>query len=1043
MPARSWGWTVLLVILPGACQTMVSAKTGPTFYDGARLQVMRENLVRYEWARQYRDNLLEGDGEEKPRRWWNDTRFSVRRWAERDDEFFWRLMPSTRFTKKYPDDRYGISPRHGTAVRQGRAFYHPWNYDPFTRPYKIQDPIDGIWYPSNDFASGDMTTGDCPDDGNGMVIAGERYFPIREYSIATYLNTVVPLMRRLSEAYLLTGDKRLAHKCAVLLCRVADEYPNSTDKADRCQNGPWGRSSGLVTDYIWETFKLTSMALSYDALYDHLGEDQELVAFLQAKGVSVKTPQEVRAYIEEHVFRVGMQALVERVIWGNEGHHQETAMTLALVMDDHDPAHRYNSKELVDWCMYGEGQMAFMMNCSQFRDGGGFESPNYNTIHFDFINAALRFEQLRKLRPEFYRQDAYPDIFAQPKARAMFDYFIDIVLQGRFTPSIGDDGGGTLVPERHERLWSHALGREHYLFGFQKYGDPRYARVLLGEQDELPPGDPFEPYQSEPVLEAARRPEAQMVERSRVLDGYGVAVLTSGEGEQRRALCLNYSNHFHHYQYDNLNLGLYHDYVDHLPDLGYPYTWEYRWEWDSSLLTHNTVTVNETPGTVDCPSGHGFLLAEAGPMHAVSAAHDPYMYDPQHNPEAPPVDRYERTSVLVDVSAEEYYVVDLFLVRGGQQHDQSWHGPICPVERPPLDWKVQPGTVAGPEVSQFAKWTDRWGKERRSALSFLTNVSRATASQPASFTWQLGLEHNNRLRLTVVPVDGPVELILSNGRSPARPPDWKLDYLFVRRTGPEGLLSRFLTVLDTRPGQEPTVSRVEVIKQDPLTLRVTHSHGVDQLVMQVQENVTGEFASRGLALSLSRADQTWQIGQSYRRGTITACDYAANAVTVSGMKGDNLQGRYVRVFTERRSSLYRILQVEPVGPDQVRLHLDATPLLFDVLVTGFENGKLRNGAKVQAWTEREDDSGNLIPWRIWNADAAVVSEDGTTTRRVEATPAGQSVRLADSPSAERLRAEFTDTNGDGRIMAHVYDYAVGATVETPETIGPDVTTPAR
>ena len=284
------------------------------------------------------------------------------------------------------------------------------------------------------------------------------------------------------------------------------------------------------------------------------------------------------------------------------------------------------------------------------------------------------------------------------------------------------------------------------------------------------------------------------------------------------------------------------------------------------------------------------------------------------------------------------------------------------------------------------------------------------------------------LRLNVVPVDGPVELILSSGRSPARPPDWKLDYLFVRRSGVEGLVSRFLTVVDGRPGAQPTVREVEVVKRDPLTVRITHSGGVDEVSLTMRDEVDGVFAPRDLAIALTRSGRTWQIGQAYRRGQITACDYDANTVTVSGLSADNLQGRYGRVYTPQRSSLYRVLEVT-AGDGHVRLKLDQTPLLFDVMVSGFDAGRLRNGAPQWVWNEREDKEGRLIPWGLWNADAAIVSEDGKTVRTVAATPAGTSVLLAGQPQAERLRQEFTDANGDGRIMAHVYDYGVGAAVE--------------
>ncbi len=1000
---------------------------------------MRENLARYEWARQYLANLLEGDGEEQPYRW-GGHRFSVRRWCERDDQFFWQLMPTTTVTKMYPADRYGISPRHGTAVRQGRAFYHPWNYDPYNHPYKVQDPVDGTWYPSNDFGRGDMTSGDCPDDGRGMVINGERFFPVREYAIGTYLDCVVPLMERMSQAYLLGGDAAIAHKCAVLLASVAHEYPNNTDKADRCQKKPWGRNSGIVTDYIWETFKLTSMALTYDALYDAIGEDEELVAFLRARGVPVQTPRDVRRYIEERIFRTGMLALQQHVIHGNEGHHQETAMTLALVMDDHGSGTHPNSQEIVDWCMYGEGAMASVMSNCLFRDGAGFESPGYNTIRLDFISAAEKFEQLRKLHPDLYPHSAYPDIFAHPKARALFDHFIDYVVLQRFGPSIGDHGGGTLVPRHYDQFWQYALSPAKYLFAYRKYGDPRYARVYLGNRDTLPPGRPFEKYDGEAVLAAAQTPAAQLAERTRALDDYGMAVLHSGQGPRARALVLNYSNHFQHCQFDRLNLGLYYQYTDHLPDLGYPFTWEYR-QWDSELFTHNTVVVDECPGKYVCPLGRCHLLAEEGPLHVVTAAHDPYMHDVKYNPGVPPVTLYERTGVLVDVSPEDYYVVDLFAVAGGEQHDQSWHGGLCPMERPPLVWQAQPrGTVAGLEVAQFAKYRDRFGREQSGPLSFLTNVNRTSAEAPARFTWKMGLDYDARLRLTIVPLDGPVELILSSGRSPARPPDFALQYLFVRRTGAPGLQSRFLTVIDTRPGPEPTVREVEVLEREPLTLRITHTQGVDQVVLNVPMPTGGPFAPRELGLSLTRGGRTWQVGRvpgqiapGYQRGTITACDYERNVVTVEGLREDGLAGRFVRLYTDHRSSLYRILQAEGVGATRAKLSLDQTPFLFEVQITDSQAGKVINSLPINAFTEKEDEDGRLRPWRNWNRDAVLVSEDGKHMRRIEGLAGGTSIHLAGAPPADQLREEFADANGDGRIMARVYDYGVGAGVEVAQT----------
>ena len=48
-----------------------------------------------------------------------------------------------------------------------------------------------------------------------------------------------------------------------------------------------------------------------------------------------------------------------------------------------------------------------------------------------------------------------------------------------------------------------------------------------------------------------------------------------------------------------------------------------------------------------------------------------------------------------EVDEERFYVVDFFAVRGGHQHDQSWHGMYVEPETPDLDWQTQAdGTLA-------------------------------------------------------------------------------------------------------------------------------------------------------------------------------------------------------------------------------------------------------------------------------------------------------------------------------------------------------------
>jgi len=143
----------------------------------------------------------------------------------------------------------------------------------------------------------------------------------------------------------------------------------------------------------------------------------------------------------------------------------------------------------------------------------------------------------------------------------------------------------------------------------------------------------------------------------------------------------------------------------------------------------------------------------------------------------------------------------------------------------------------------------------------------------------------------------------------------------------------------------------------------------------------------------------------------------------------------VRIFTENRSSTYRILAAERAGDGKARLQLNQTNMLFEALIAGFEEGRLQNAAALSLWTAREE-QGKLRDYRIWNRDAVLVSEDGKTVRRIDGVAEGKKIYLQGQPAAATLEKEFTDANGDGRITAQAYDYGVGAQVEIPCTVAP-------
>ncbi|MSS71883.1 MAG: hypothetical protein EXS64_10390 [Candidatus Latescibacteria bacterium] len=933
-----------------------SVKTSATFYTPDRIQAGRRNVRRYPWAKELLHRIMDGE----PHRYIVGRNYvSARDYSQQSDDFMWTLQPTTRIPRTYPHEAVAICPVHGLAVREKNG-YHPWFVDPIHHPYQVQCMLGGEWYPSNNYLTGDLTSGPFPDDGDGCEHEGRRYYFLREYAHQAYCAVTIPALRSLSQAYLLTGDRAFARKGAVLLARLADEYPNEEDRTDRLFYATVGgrdphykwKTGGMITDLIWETFCLEGAVYAYDALYDYLGKDADLIPFLRGKGMPVSSGPDLRAYIEHYLLRAGMRGLLSGAIRGNEGHHQALAMACALVLDDYGSAHP-GSAEMVDYTFYGKGHAAYLLVDGLTRDGGGHESPGYNRIKLDFVRVARAMEAIRRRQPERFPLDRYPDIFAGAKPRALFDHFIDLMVLDAYVPAIGDTGGIGPALRRPPRRKS-MLTREN-LFAFEQYGDPRFASACRDVKGGFVEGELFDPYPEAALKKAIARPEGRIPRRSRLLDGYGIALLCSGAGRRARAVSLNYTSLIGHRQCDNLSLELYASGVDCLPDLGYPFTWDYRWEWDGNLMAHNTVTVDESQPSHSSVGGGARLLAEKDGVHVLTVQHDPYPHHEQHAPGHPKgVDLYERTVVLVDTAPDRFYVVDLFAVRGGTQHTLSWHGPLEPVAPPPLRWKVQKtGSYAGPDVPQFAEWTDRWGRKRKDFPSFLTDIRRTTLRQPATWTWDMKLNEKDTVRLHLVPVGGPMEVAQGRGRSPARPESWGLDYILARREQPKGRISRFLSLIEVYQ-KTPTIRSVELVSSSPLVLRVARQGGTDEIHLRVPDGSSRDTTYRPLGVRVQtrsgrkivRDVQVGTLskgeGPGYLTAQIAALDHETQTLSVPDQPGFSKGfsvGRTIRIYNAHRTAMFRIAAAKRKD-NLLHLTLDRTALMAQGPVVETGDGTL-------------------------------------------------------------------------------------------------------
>ena len=432
-------------------------KSEPTYYIPDRINCAKENIKNHTWAQGIFNRIMKGD---QIRYYIGPEYMSAEEFAAQSDEFMWMLQPSTKLKRHVIQEVEVLKcPVHGWKGKKYNAWC-PWKIDPIRKPYKIQCMVGNEWYPSNDYHLGDMTSGDFPDDGTGILYNGERFKLLGEYAHMVYGSVVVPCLTTLSQAWLLTGEKVYAQKGCILLARLASEYPNHEDRRDRLYDQrdlkkKNDKSTGMITDTIWSTIMFEKVVYAYDALFNYM-DDPGLLHFLKSKDMPVDSGDDLRAYIEDNLIRAGMKALLQESIKGNEGHHQAAALACALVIDDFADT-RVNTMDMVDYAYHGIGHTAYILTNALTPDGGGHESPNYNRIKLDFIRVARLMEEIRSRNPGRFPKDKNPDIFGEPKGQALFDYNIDVFMLDYFIPSIGDCGGinsPTRIVPQQSRSWS-------------------------------------------------------------------------------------------------------------------------------------------------------------------------------------------------------------------------------------------------------------------------------------------------------------------------------------------------------------------------------------------------------------------------------------------------------------------------------------------------------------------------------------------------------------------------------------------------------------
>ncbi len=981
-------------ILPPRVRTpQFPLKDARTLFTAAEIAQARANVTKYPAAKKVADAILA----------------EAAYWVDWTDEALRTLISTAEVPRSFEVCPEGC-PVHGKKIFENTTKFYPWIVDP-KKPFQVTCPVGGETYPSNDygrfyrsgFKDRSDFSGPYVDDGRGWVASnGQRYWFVAHWNhwIWTQHDTsphpnIIGGLAALGRAYLLTGEKRYAHKAAVILHRNAEVYPNMDHESQSrygqlMAESAGSRYTGKIINAIWETYFVAQFAETYDAIWETLDGD---TALLTAAG---RTGAELRGFIEANVIEDGIDAIYEKRARGNYGMHQRALLVAAIVRQHGD-----NARYLADLLDRPEGSSYLGMRPALYtlvwRDGQPYESPGYNLLWVQNLTAVA--ELLPKLGV---------DISTLPRLHRLYDAPLAAIAIGRHTPAIGDTTSiyGGVVGE----------AASVYQQAFRTYGDPRYAALLAGFGAAGANG--FKDFTSllHPPIEAGQAPAAGRrvaPQASRLLSGFGLALLNDAADET--AVSLYFGQHVNHSHFDRLHFDLFARGQPMTPDLGYPDAMNAFvpgvWTWSVNTISHNTVTVDASaqPGN---PPGMVEQFADAGWVRGIEvSAAGTY----------PQCSDYRRGLVLVD-TADGRYLVDFFRVAGGKQHDYSLHGPTGQATLADDKWSAPAkGTLAGENVAVGALYDDRklaaegekvgYFEYRGSGFQHLFNVRQRLAGD-AIVDYVHEKDATAALRIRVLAAPGQTLLTADARVSPVKNPS-PLKFLIARHVAVAGqpLASEFVGVLEPHTVGAKLIAGVTRLECSGggTALLITHANGERDVVIHDAVSAAKSVALDGeriftdARLAVVRLGAAGALGRVFFAGgtsltvggrvftaapaitgLVSAIDTAHTTVRVrTPADATALAGRMASFGNEIAHTAHQIKAAHREGDDLV------LELRDDVLV-----GILR----VTAVTDRRLDTRTRLPFAASYVGASIFDTQFRLIGRVRAADQDH-LELAEAPAA--------------------------------------------
>lgn len=666
----------LVVLMAGATANIAQAADSPplkqaaVLYPAHLITKARRNIERYDWAKDIARPIVE----------------AAQPWMKMSDDELWDLMFSNGIKRSWMVWSNG----HCPSCRKSVPMY-TWKMDALKHPWKTQCPHCDEFFPKNDFhafyrsgldehgvfqpARADRSLlfnaehpgKDDPmrtfgvDDGEGYVDGEKRWRFIGAYLIfGQWKQAIVAGVRNLAAAYAVTGDSTYAHKAGVLLDRVADLYPTfDFGKEGVMYEGP--PRDGYISTWHDACVEVRELAIAYDQVFETLREDGKLVRFLadKARRYKLSNPKEsfadVQRNIEERIFRDTV-AHRQKI----ESNYPQTDITMVML------------KTVLEWPGNRPEVMTLIeeiVRKSTAVDGMTGEKGLAGYTRLAPNSLAELLGLYTRVDPMFLK-----DLLQRyPRLHETYRFHIDTWCLDRYYPEIGDTGAFARPVEQYAGVsFSKNPGLGPSAAGFlwelyEQTRDAAFVKVLYRSNGNRVEGLPYDLLADDPaafqqqVRSVIEREGTDLNLRSVNKQQWHLAVLRSGVGPDTRAVWIDYDSGERHGHADAMNLGLFARGLDLMPDFGYPPVQFGGWGapravWYTLTAAHNTVMVDGQ--NTRSGGGKTTLWAEGKRFRAIRAS-APALIGGQ---------QYERTIAMVDLSEQDFYVLDIFRVVGGTDH---------------------------------------------------------------------------------------------------------------------------------------------------------------------------------------------------------------------------------------------------------------------------------------------------------------------------------------------------------------------------------------